>query len=65
MTKSQAIDLFGGRVKDLAAALGVTSSAISQWPDAELPTEYADRVRGAAVRLKKWSPVADPQKAAA
>jgi hypothetical protein len=34
----------------LAAALGVTSSAISQWPE-ELDQARADRVFGAMLRL--------------
>lgn len=33
MTRQDAIDLFGGRVKDLAEAIGVTSQAISRWPE--------------------------------
>lgn len=52
MTKQEAIDLFGGKVKDLAQAMGVVSQAISQWPD-ELPQDYVDRVIGAAMRLGK------------
>ena len=51
MTKSEAIELFGGKVKDLAAGLNVSSSAISQWPDGDLPQDQCDRVRGAALRL--------------
>ena len=51
MTKTEAISIFGGKVKDLAAGLGVTSSAVSQWPDGALPRDQADRVLGAAVRL--------------
>lgn len=50
LTKQQAVRLFGGQVKGLAAALGLTSSAISQWPE-ELSPQRADRVIGAAVRL--------------
>ncbi len=49
MNKNQAADLFGNRTK-LAAALGITKSAISQWPE-ELTQEQVDRVIGAAVRL--------------
>jgi transcriptional regulator with XRE-family HTH domain len=67
MTKAEAVALFGERNKDLAEALGVSASAISQWPP-ELPQEYADRVRGAALRLGKTvladAPI-DTQKAAA
>jgi hypothetical protein len=50
MKKKDAIKLFGGRVKDLASALGVTGSAVSQWGE-ELTQEQEDRVIGAAVRL--------------
>ena len=56
MTKTDAIALFGGRQQDLAEALGVTSSAISQWPDMLTPS-HEDRVIGAAVRLGKLSRV--------
>lgn len=50
MNKKEAAALFGGRYAQLAEALGITSSAISQWPD-ELTREQEDRVIGAAVRL--------------
>jgi hypothetical protein len=49
MTKQEAITLFGGRVKYLAEALGVTSSAVSQMPEA-LPQRLVDQITGAAVR---------------
>lgn len=57
MQKSEAIQLFGGQVKDLAAAMGVTSAAVSQWP-AVLPQRLADQVRGAAMRLGLKTPAA-------
>lgn len=50
MKKTEAIQLFGGKQKDVAAALGVTPSAVSQWPD-DLDQATEDRVIGAAVRL--------------
>ena len=50
MTKHEAISLFGGRQVDLARAVGVTRSAVAQWP-AELTQEQEDRVNGAALRL--------------
>ena len=50
MTKAEARALFGDRVADLAAALGITPQAIYQWPD-DLDQATADRVTGAALRL--------------
>ena len=50
MYKKQAIELFGSH-RDLAYALEVTVSAISQWPDV-LDQAKSDRVVGAAIRLK-------------
>lgn len=52
MTKTEAIELFGGSQVDLARAIGVTKSAISQWPE-ELDSARTDRVIGAAYRLGK------------
>lgn len=49
MDKKQAIDLLGGSPARAAELLGVTPSAVSQWPE-ELPRRLADRVLGAAVR---------------
>lgn len=51
MKKHEAIALFG-TTRELAAALGITRHAIYQWPD-DLPQDQADRVIGAAVRLRK------------
>ena len=50
MRKSEAISLFGRTQNDLARALGITKSAVSQWPE-ELDQEKTDRVLGAALRL--------------
>jgi len=50
MTKRDAINLFGGTQRKLAAALGLTESAVSQWPP-ELSERQTDLVVGAAVRL--------------
>ena len=50
MTKAEAVRIFGDSNADMARALGVTRSAIQQWPD-ELTQEQSDRVVGAAVRL--------------
>ena len=49
MYKNQAIKMFGGQIP-LAQALGITSSAISQWPEV-LDQAKTDRVVGAAIRL--------------
>lgn len=49
MTKDQAKQLFGNRYKDLALALGIGRSAISQWPDV-LDETKINIVIGAAVR---------------
>jgi transcriptional regulator with XRE-family HTH domain len=50
MNKREAIQLFGGTQRKLASALGVTESAISQWPH-ELTSRQCDLVIGAAYRL--------------
>lgn len=62
MLKTEAIALFGTSAADLARALGVTRSAVSQWPEV-LAQDQADRVIGAAVRLGLLAatPAADPQ----
>lgn len=49
MNKSQAIELLGGTVKAAAEAIGISSSAVSQWPD-ELPDAIRDRVQAAVAR---------------
>lgn len=49
MNKQKAIDLLGGTVSAAAAAIGVTPSAITQWPD-ELPSRLVDRVHAALAR---------------
>lgn len=36
MTKSEALNYFNGSVSALAESLGITPSAVSQWPD-EIP----------------------------
>jgi hypothetical protein len=52
MTKQEAISLFGNGAS-LARALGLTRSAISQWPD-DLDQTRSDTVNGAALRLGKF-----------
>lgn len=50
MDKTHAIQLLGGTVTDAAKAIGISASAVTQWPD-ELPDRIADRVLAAYVRL--------------
>lgn len=54
-TKTEAIKLFG-TTKELAAALNISTSAISQWPE-YLDQRKRDEVFGAAVRINKLRPV--------
>ena len=49
MKKSKAIELLGGTVASAAASIGITSQAITQWPD-ELPNRLTDRVYAAIAR---------------
>lgn len=52
MKKSDALKLLGGPEglqKTLAEAVGVSESAVSQWPE-QLPPRIADRVIAAAAR---------------
>lgn len=54
LTKQQAIDLFG-TAKSLGAALGITGSAVGQWPD-ELDQRLTDEIVGMVLRLGKQLP---------
>ena len=49
MNKSTAIQLLGGSVVSAAKEVGVSPSAVSQWPD-PLPERVADRVLAALAR---------------
>jgi hypothetical protein len=49
MRKDRAIELLGGTVTTASEAIGVTPSAITQWPD-ELPARLEDRVLAALAR---------------
>lgn len=49
MNKARAIEMLGGTPKLAAEAVGVTASAVSQWPDV-LPDRIADRVLAALAR---------------
>lgn len=48
MNKAKALSIFGGPAKT-AEAVGVSTSAISQWPD-QLPEILADRIIAAVAR---------------
>jgi hypothetical protein len=53
MDKQIAINLLGGSAQKVAKALGYKSvQAVYLWPD-QLPIAIADRVNGAALRLKR------------
>lgn len=49
MNKKDAIKLLGGTVASASRMVGVTASAISQWPE-ELPATIEDRVIAAIAR---------------
>lgn len=50
MTKTQALAIFG-TTRSLADALGITRSAVSQWPE-DLPPRLVDEIVGAALRCR-------------
>jgi predicted transcriptional regulator len=52
ITKADAIEHFGGTVTECARMLGVTKSAVSQWPD-ELSAEMLERVITTSWRVGK------------
>ncbi|WP_081953440.1 Cro/CI family transcriptional regulator [Mycoavidus cysteinexigens] len=54
ISKQQAIRVFGSGA-NLGRAIGITRSAISQWPD-RLDQRQTDLVIGAALRLGKLLP---------
>jgi DNA-binding transcriptional regulator YdaS (Cro superfamily) len=58
MLKSEALAVLGPRPSDLARAIGVTPSAVSQWPE-ELPPRIADRVVAAIARRVQQQPFVD------
>ena len=49
MLKTEAIRLLGGTNASAASAIGITASAVSQWPEV-LPPTIADRVVAAIAR---------------
>ena len=52
MKKAEALELLGGTVTAAAEAIGISTSAVSQWPD-ELPDSVRDRVQAALWRKKQ------------
>ena len=44
LSKKEAIALFSS-AKELAKALGITKSAVSQWPDGPIPDNHDLRIR--------------------
>lgn len=50
MTKREAAELLGGSLTQVARAVGISPSAVCQWPD-PLPPRLADRVIAARWRL--------------
>ena len=54
LTKQQAANLFDGTYASMARGLGITRSAVDQWPY-ELTQRQEDQVVGALFRLGKLS----------
>lgn len=52
MNKAHAIAILGGTVTAAAQEIGVTPSAVTQWPD-ELPPRLVDRVQAAMWRMQQ------------
>lgn len=52
MNKTTAIELLGGSPAAAARAVGITASAVAQWPD-ELPQRIVDRVQAALWRMSQ------------
>jgi hypothetical protein len=54
-TKQEAIQIFGGSMRAVGDALGISRQAVYQWPE-ELPQDTSDRLLGAAIRLNLLPP---------
>lgn len=61
MKKTEAIRTLGGTTASAAAAVGVSPSAVSQWPD-DLPKPIIDRVQAAMWRIAHGVPHPEPIK---
>lgn len=44
ITKNEAVEMFGSKA-DLARALGIAKSAVSQWSDGPIPEKQAMKIR--------------------
>ena len=59
MLKTEAIQLLGGTIPAVAAAVGVTYQAVDKWPDV-LPQRISDRVQAALWRIQNGVPHPKP-----
>ncbi len=64
MLKAEALQQLGGSVTTAARAIGISPSAVSQWPDV-LPRRIEDRVLAAVARQQaaRAQSVVEPQPA--
>ncbi len=60
MRKQEAIELLGGTVGAVAAEVGVTPAAVTQWPE-ELPSRIRDRVQAALWRRQQGAARCAPE----
>ena len=61
MLKKDALQLLGGTVTSAAKLIGISVSAVSQWPD-ELPAALSDRVLAALARQQGiWPELQAPE----
>jgi len=58
-TKQEAIRLFGGTLRAVGDALGISRQAVCQWPEI-LSQDTSDRLLGAAIRLQLIKPTLAP-----
>jgi hypothetical protein len=61
MLKTEAIRTLGGTTTSAARAVGVSVSAVCQWPDV-LPQAVVDRVQAALWRVAHGVPHPEPEK---
>ena len=63
MLKSEALELLGGTPAAAAREVGVSTQAVSQWPD-QLPPRIVDRVQAALWRIAQRRAEQAPPEAA-